>query len=300
VNTGAATVSPALRALLHGVVDYAGLFPPAGLSMRNAVAEYASQRSSPEAWMLGRFVVPVGRLDELASEAASDVRAGQGAWPLSALVSADPAADAEVIHRFNATHQERLVVESVELRAPTVDAIDWALPTLDRTLERYVEIPLGDSRALLQAIRQHGARAKARTGGITPDAFPTAIDLAHFIASCVQLEVPFKATAGLHHPLRGEQRLTYDNEAPTATMFGFLDVFVAAAFARSGAGEDMLVRLLEERDAAAFTFDGDVLRWRDRELSVTQVKAARRDVALSFGSCSFSEPVDDLHRLGVL
>ena len=300
MSAGAATVSPALRALLHGVVDYAGLFPPAGLSMRGAVAEYAAQQSSPQAWMLGRFVVPVGRLDELVSEAASYAGAGQGVWPLSALVSADPAGEAEVIRGFNSKHRGRFVVESVELRAPTVDAIDWALPALDPTLERYVEIPLGESRALLQAIRQHGARAKARTGGITPDAFPTATELAHFIVSCAQLEVPFKATAGLHHPLRGEQRLTYDSEAPTATMFGFLDVFVAATFARSGADEDVLVRLLEERDAAAFTFDGDVLRWRDRVLDVAQVKKARRDFALSFGSCSFREPVDDLHRLGVL
>jgi len=301
VSTRAASVAPALHALLERVVDYAGLFPPAGLSMHDAVTEYAAQRRSPNAWMLGRFVVPVGRLNELVREADGVRRDGEEAWPLSALVSADPAGDADFIRAFNKRHSGRLGVESVELRAATPEAIQWALAQMDHTLERYVEISIdGDPRASLDVMQRHGARAKARTGGVTPDLFPPPLALARFIVACAELGVPFKATAGLHHPLRGEQRLTYEHDAPSATMFGFLGVFVAAALARNGADEGTVLQVLEERDASAFTFGDATLRWRDRVLDATQVGSARDSFSISFGSCSFREPVDDLQRLGLL
>ncbi len=301
MSARAASVPPAVHALLEHVVDYAGLFPPAALSMDGAAAEYAAQRDSPHAWMLGRFVVPVERLDELAASSGTRQVGDRDAWPLSALVSADPAGDAEVIAAFVARQGGRFTVDSVELRAATPAAIDLALSQLEGTLERYVEIPLdADPRPLLQVIARHGGRAKARTGGVTADAFPSALHLARFIAACAELDVPFKATAGLHHPLRGEQRLTYDADAPAATMFGFLDLFIAAALARSGADEETLVRVLEERDAGAIAFSDGELRWRDHALDSAQVVVARHQLAISFGSCSFREPVDDLHRLGIL
>jgi hypothetical protein len=301
VSTRAASVSPVLHALLEGVVDYAGLFPPAGLPMQDAASEYAAQRRSGHSWMLGRFVAPVARLDELARAASAVRAADENAWPVSALVSADPAGDAEVIRNFNAGQRGRLVVQSVELRAATPEAIDWALAQGDHDVERYVEIPVEEEpRPSLRMIAKHGARAKVRTGGVTPDAFPTPASLARFIVACAELGVPFKATAGLHHPLRAEQPLTYDADAPRATMFGFVGLFVAAALARAGADEATVTQVLEERDASAFAFGDDALRWRDRTVSATHVAETRRGFALSFGSCSFREPVDDLQRLGVL
>lgn len=269
--------------------------------MGAAAAEYASQRGSAHAWMLGRFVVPVGRLDELARAAATFVGAATDPWPLSVLVSADPAGDASVIREFNRAHADRFRVEAMELRAATADAVEFALSQLDLSLERYVELPIDEDPApLLLTVKRHGARAKARTGGVTPDAFPSAEALAHFIAECARLDVPFKATAGLHHPLRGEQHLTYEAGSGTATMFGFLNVFVAAALARSGADIGALVRVLQERDARRFVFDDRALRWSDCTLDGPHLAATRREFALSFGSCSFREPVDDLRHLGLL
>jgi len=301
VSTHAAAVSPVLHALLERVVDYAGLFPPAALSMPDAVAEYARQRRSSNAWMLGRFVLPVTRLDELAGAGQAVRERDEATWPVSALVGADPAGDFQVIRAFNARHDGHFAVEAVELRAATPDAIDFALAQRRDALEHYVEIAIEDDpRPLLQAIRQHGARAKVRTGGVTADAFPAPAALARFIVACAELGVPFKATAGLHHPLRGEEPLTYESGATAATMFGFLGVFTAAALARHGADEATVIAVLEERDASAFSFTADALRWRDRTLDAGQVSASRREFALSFGSCSFREPVDDLHHLGIL
>jgi len=59
------SVPASLRAFLTGIVDYAGLFPPAKLPLEEAIRNYARYRTEPEAWMLGRFVCPVNQLHEL-------------------------------------------------------------------------------------------------------------------------------------------------------------------------------------------------------------------------------------------
>ena len=138
-----------------------------------------------------------------------------------------------------------------------------------------------------------------RTGGVVPGAIPTVEQVARFIARCAEARVSLKATAGLHHPVRGEHPLTYEPDAPSATMFGFVNVFVAAALALAGEREQLLAAVLDERDARAFRFDDVGASWRDRRLSLDQLSAGRR-FAVAFGSCSFREPVDDLQELALL
>ena len=293
--------SPSLRALVAGLVDYAGLFPPAMLSMTEAVARYASYRDSGDAWMLARFIVPVVRLDELAAGAAPYLASTGSPWRLSALVGDDAAAEADCIRSFNRSHAGRLVVDVAEVKAASVERIDLVSRALGAALTVYVELPhAADPRALLEAVRRTGARAKIRTGGVTADAFPSARQLARFIARCAQLGVPFKATAGLHHPLRGEYRLTYQPDSPVATMFGFLNAFAAGVLALAGMSEDALVDVLEERRITSFSFAADGLRWRSHMVTLEQLAWARASFAIAFGSCSFREPVDDLQELARL
>ena len=61
-STAAARSGTALAVLLDGLIDYAGLFPPAALSMPAAVAAYARYVIGTDRAMLGRFVVPAARL----------------------------------------------------------------------------------------------------------------------------------------------------------------------------------------------------------------------------------------------
>lgn len=295
---------PPLATLLAGLVDYAGLFPPAALDMPDAVREYAGYRRGTHAWMLGRFVLPVARLGEFAQ--AADLllpRDPKSAWPLAVLASADPAETVKLVGEFNCRHAAAgagaAVVDTLELKASTPAEIAMVVPKLPTWLVPYVEIPLADPAPLIDALARHHGRAKVRTGGIAAAAFPTAGEVARFIVACTKAGVPFKATAGLHHPLRGEFRLTYEPGSPSGTMFGFLNVFLAAALARTGADERDVAALLEERDAAAFAFAEDGVRWRRHHLSADVLRAAR-DAAVSFGSCSFREPVDDLTALGLL
>jgi hypothetical protein len=157
----------------------------------------------------------------------------------------------------------------------------------------YCEVPPGE----LDEVRRAGCFAKLRTGGLTPEAVPAVGDVAAFIRACAERRLPFKATAGLHHPVRAEHPLTYAADAPRAAMHGFLNVFLAAAFAWYGDRE--IEPVLAETDPAAFRFD-EQAHWRDRALDAGQVREARRHFAHSFGSCSFEEPVRDLEALGLL
>ncbi|MEO8624077.1 MAG: hypothetical protein ABI625_23560 [bacterium] len=286
----------ALRALLAELIDYAGLFPPAALPLADVQQRYDAYRRSPDAWALGPLVVPAARLAELAALIGDGAK---DALPVSALIGDDVAQDAESVRNANASG--RIAVRSVEARASSLDVMGAVTNAFAKDVVVYLEIPVAeDPREHVVAIRQCGARAKIRTGGVTPDAFPTAAHCARFIARCAELDVAFKATAGLHHPLRGAFRLTYADDAPRGTMFGFLNVFAAGVFARGSMPETALAELLDERDVTAFRFTDDAVHWRAHSISLDDVIAARATFAMSFGSCSFREPIDDLHQLGLL
>lgn len=238
-----------LRVLLENLIDYAGLFPPAALSMQDAVRNYARYRDGEHAWMLGKFVVPQARAKEVPEE-----------FPLSVLGVDEVKASSE---------------EEVAQFPPGV----------------YVEIA---DVALLDAIARRGQRAKIRTGGITTDAFPKIENVAAFLRACKAKGVAFKATAGLHHPLRCVKPLTYEPSAPVGTMHGFLNVFLAAALLDHADG------ILGESDPRAFAFDDGHASWRGHRVTTEELRAVRRDFAISFGSCSFEEPLNDLKELGWL
>ena len=157
----------------------------------------------------------------------------------------------------------------------------------------YCEVPVGE----MDEVQRAGCLAKVRTGGVKPEAIPGVADVAAFLRACADRRLAFKATAGLHHPVRAEHPLTYAADAPRAVMHGFLYVFLSAAFAWHGDRD--LEPVLAETDPAAFRFD-DRARWRDRSLAAEQVRDARQRFAHSFGSCSFDEPVRDLEALGLL
>jgi hypothetical protein len=286
-----------LRILLHQIVDYAGLFPPASLTMDQATANYAAYREQPEAWMLGRFVVPVARLADFEDAAGPLLGQGPG-WRLSALLGADTAADIATLDAFNRRHTGRATIDVVELRAASVYEIVAAGRAIGMDLTAYVEIPPdADPRPLIAQIEAAGLRAKIRTGGVTAEAFPDAETVARFIAACVENEVAFKATAGLHHPIRAAYRLTYAPDSPSAPMYGYLNVFVAAALLSDGGSLEDAVAVLRETDPAAFQFDESGISVRGRCLPNKLLAHTREGTAIAFGSCSFREPVDDLRLL---
>lgn len=317
------TMPRSIQTLMAGLIDYAGLFPPAKLSMAAAAENYGRDRMGEHEWVLGRFICPVSRLWEFSKAAAAMMpgtyatsgyreyaEAGEP-WRVSAIIDGELTKDLNTIADFNQHHAEEAhgmaQIDAVELKATDAAFIDRAVETIEDDLFPFFEIPAAqDPRGLIAALSGTASGAKIRTGGVTPEAFPSCEQVARFIAACAAADVPFKATAGLHHPLRAEHPLTYEPGCPRGLMHGFLNVFLAAAFLKLGRmDETMAAAVLCERDPGAFIFTDDGVSWRtpgraDYVIDVTELAKVRETFALSYGSCSFTEPVDDLKKLGLM
>jgi hypothetical protein len=295
--------SRALESLLTGLIDYAGLFPPAGLGMDAAIRNYGSYVDGEDAWMLGRFIVPAARLEEYA-EAVRNAGIDASAWSLSVLATA---ADAENIARFNKGADESGAgglgsIDVLEIKAASAREIQDAAQAFDGNYHIYFETPPEKWHALLQATAVAKARAKIRTGGEVPGAIPEESRVLEFLRIASERRLAFKATAGLHHPLRAMQRLTYKPDSPQAVMHGFLNVFCAAALLwHEPKQRQEAAWMLSERDADAITMD-EAMTWHNSGAMLTaeQIREAREKFCIGFGSCSFTEPIEDLRKLGWL
>lgn len=289
----------AIRVLMSGLIDYAGLFPPAKLDMQAAVQNYAAYRSGHEAWALGNFIVPAGRLAEFEVTPKPPIP-----WSLSVLLSggaaAEIAADVRKMEEL-LSRNSGATVHAIECKARDAGAVEAVLALLPEDVPAYFELPLGEgSKDCIAVLAARGARAKIRTGGVTAAAFPDTNQVLDFIECCAFLNVPFKATAGLHHPLRSRRPLTYEENSASGVMHGFINVFLAAALAYLGADRAEILTLLEEQSASAFVLEDDGVRGHGHRITVEQLSEVRQRFAISFGSCSFTEPLHDLKALGWL
>lgn len=289
--------------LMFGLIDYAGLFPPAELAMLDAVGNYAEYLRSPDVSALGKFILPADRLEEF-ENAIGDVRGGAKSstpWRISVLVKDDVEESLARLGRFAALSDADspiALVAAIELPFSRLADVGKARGPGRAGYDTYVEVSAADDvdRAI-PTVKAAGAKAKLRTGGVTSSAFPTTHRIVRFLRACCDSGVAFKATAGLHHPLRAEYALTYEPDSQRSLMFGFLNVFLAAAFVWNGADDATAARILDEADHSAFAFTDSAISWRGREISVNRIAEARRAFAVSFGSCSFREPVDELKLL---
>jgi hypothetical protein len=298
--TQAGTRSDARRALLERLIDHAALFPPASMDMPDALAEDRAAREDPHAWMIGRFVCPASRLEELGEELPL-----ADAPPLSVVL--DGAARAREEDWVGALIDDLAAVADALERAATILATEAYLPSArpapptiigaQRVLKRvgcvaYFELRPDESwrdslPATIGSLAVIGARAKVRCGGHT---VPPVDQLALVVASCCQAGVRFKATAGLHHPVRSE-----------GGEHGFLNLLAAAVFAHAhGLSAKALEPVLAETDPAAFEVGPDCISVCGMSADAAQVAAAREQLFDGYGSCSWREPVEGLQEMGIL
>mgnify|MGYP003393168287 CR=1 FL=1 len=291
------------RVLLAEIIDYAGLFPPSQLSMQEAVLNYATYRMSNYGWMLGRFVLPAARLPELMDHAREFIsRDGKSEWRLSVIAGEDINQTIKEIREFQRLYPNGVKVDMLEVKAATPSKIENTVSAVPDGITTYFEIVDGKSFVdLVATLAMKQQRAKLRTGGVVTDDFPKTHEIIRFVRTCMAANVPFKATAGLHHPIRCYKPLTYAENAPQGTMHGFLNVLLMTGFARESYRVSLLEELMEEEFGEAFTFGELDVKWRDDHfLTNSHLSLLRRKGMISFGSCSFDEPIADLQSLGVL
>ena len=307
-------MTESLRALLAGLIDYAGLFPPAKLSLPEALVNHVRYRASADAWMLGRFICPAARLSELT--ALGDVFRNGPPLTISALgrggfsreeFLAGLRADLADIDDCRQRHAGQVVIDVLETRLSAdspaartaLDNVAELMRPAGMTL--FFEIPTSwDSEFLdlIYAITEtpfaRPVGFKMRTGGLGTGAIPSCKQVAIALADCLAEQLPFKATAGLHHPF---SRFGQGNGG---RMYGFINLFTAGVLLHANKSElERVWVLLEDEDPDHFRFTDAGLDWQGLTASTEEIVRARQKV-LSFGSCSFDEPRADLRALGWL
>ena len=295
----------ARAALLHGLVDYAGLFPPANLELTVAMERFDAHLQGLDAVRLGRFILPVARLGELAPCLGANWREER---PLRLSLLASPedlAVVAEFMDGYNAVR-----VEALELRMPSgTDAAAW----LDRLvtglvrngltgLAVYVELnPGNDSEQLAACGDLQGSHplrrlgAKLRCGGVRAELVPPVARVASVIATAHDCAVPLKFTAGLHHPVRGM------DQTEDAPMHGFLNVYGATLLAHEhDLDAAALEAVITDTNPRSFRLDETAFAWCDQTVAAARIAELRKTLLGGFGSCSFAEPMADLRSLSLL
>lgn len=312
--------SAAMQCFLERLLDYAGLFPPTQLPLEEALPKYLKYRTGDDRWMLGHFICPARRLVDLRPY-AEEFR-GSNPFPVSVLGSRAAgleefvvafAEDIRAVEIFRDEHGETVTPNVLETFLPVsiIEAGDHALAEyLDLVgstglfEQVYVEVPIQSRwrEHFRTAILHLGRRSespkfglKIRCGGLVADAFPSPEQLAFVVATCRNYAIPFKATAGLHHPVRH-----YDDRIG-AYRHGFLNLFGAAVFAHAlDISETAIERILRSETIEAFVFDEQSFEFDQFRVSATQVCEARSALARSFGSCSFDIPRNDLRAARLL
>ncbi|MDD5363599.1 MAG: hypothetical protein PHN88_15865 [Ignavibacteria bacterium] len=317
---------------MRGIIDYAGMYPPANLNLADAFRNYCNYLVSQDEWMISRFVCSLNSFENIFKGGSAALKMVEdfdfGRWiSFSILLNQEPKVkdflisfrkDLEKVKKISEEYPGKVVADTFEFKLPAELNGKFGTHAVKKMLEEindvltwsgllgariFVEPPIDNNynsvfRKLAEASadsNHKGSRAglKLRTGGITQESFPSVEQIASALDACKQNKIPFKATAGLHHPVR------HQNENAGLKMHGFFNVFGAGIlhFANS-LSENELRNIVMDENGSAFGFTNDIFSWNDITADKTMVEKARNEFVISFGSCSFDEPREDLNKMG--
>lgn len=290
----------AIYEFMNSIMDYAGLFPPAELSLEKSISNYNHYLKSSENWMLSKFIIPAGILNQipplLKLEKVSDK------FSFSVIIS-DSEKDLENIIKFKKSFS-KIEIGALEVKPQMrleslLNNIQFIRNEINNDINIFIESSINPDNTLIEELvklrnQDINIGYKLRTGGITQDAFPSPDIIASVIKSCAEKRIPFKATAGLHHPFT-----RFDSSVNTK-MYGFVNIFAAGLFAvKFLLNETDLIKIITDENPHNFLFENNLI-WRDYEISSGDISEIRRKYFISFGSCSFDEPREDLKNLKLL
>jgi len=292
-------MNKAIYEFMYGIIDYAGLFPPAEHNLEEAITNYNKYLHSPDSWILSKFIIPASLLNSVPPALNEKILTANGSY--SVIISNTE--DIESIIKYKNIYKKTFI-SALEIK-PNVNLdnlsnkIKFIKNEVNKDIEIYFESNTNPDRRLIEQIkelRKNGMNAgyKLRTGGVTQDAFPSPEIVASVIKLCAENKIPFKATAGLHHPF------THFSSDMNTGMYGFINIFSAGMFAiKYNPDEKELTDIITDENPGNFFFE-DNLKRGDYELSSEEIRHIRRDYFISFGSCSFDEPREDLRKLKLL
>jgi hypothetical protein len=326
-------ISNSLKKLITNLIDYAGLFPPASLPLNEAYKNYIRYINESDEWILSKFICPAKQLSSLAELIKEDDNdksfsisvLGRGGANAEEFIKGT-AEDVVLITQFLQQRKQKSLPDAFEVRFPedlilenNIDAMYEVMNSAAAVCKEnipfpvkiFFELPLkNDWKASVNnfaaALKKHNeyfgqdknfprSGLKLRTGGVEASAFPSVEQVAYVINTCYENQLPVKFTAGLHHPVR------HYNDSVKTRMHGFLNIFGAAVLLYGNdLLEEDLVNIISDEQAGNFKFDDEFFRWKEFKAPLQVIENARKNFAISYGSCSFDEPREDLHSLKLM
>lgn len=321
----------AIYLFMENLIDYAGMYPPARLPLTDALQRYLSYRKNKYSTFLSRFICPAGKLDELSTR-VSTLMADEKPVVLS--VTGQPhestaeflsglQGDIGKMERLYRRRNNRVTIDFYEIKfpaelleKPAAGEIQSFLKKTTGLFQENFDSPVrlffeGDFRgnweerltAIFNGFRRYRESApeqtgslpgfKIRCGGETLDAYPSPAQVAFTLVQTAHYRIPLKATAGLHHPIR------HFNKAAGVQMHGFINLFGTGILLYHSPQQAYLAReIIEDEIPAHFQFNERGFFWKDLFVPVKTIREARSRFLISYGSCNFEEPIQDLADLG--
>ncbi|MEO6694063.1 MAG: hypothetical protein ABIY50_07845 [Ignavibacteria bacterium] len=325
-NHATSLLTKSIKAFTAHLIDYAGLFPPAKLTIDTALENYINYINGEDKWMISTFICPVKLLSELQI-------IFNKTYPLEKLINLSVLGrgghskddfvknfEEDLIYWKNINSDQSIKTNLFEIKLPDglitshdendiSDFIDYIFKKIDEEIAHPVFIFLEghvgtewkkNISALIEGIKIHNNKKKNcgfkfRTGGVEQYSFPTSEQIAFCIRECIDREIQIKFTAGLHHPFRH-----YDKEIDII-MHGFINVFGAGIISlRHNLSNAGLKNIISDDNPKNFIFTDEFFSWNDWKIPVEDIEFARKDLMISFGSCSFEEPLEDLRLANLL
>lgn len=316
-----------LKYFMTGIIDYAGMYPPAKLAFEQAFTNFLAYQQVDDHWMMNRFVFPIQQAHQLITF-AEQLSLSKKPIKLSVLPVYKDRAN-EFIQQFHSDYQILSdVIKKNELNLD-ITLFEFKLPeelknasqslvypffnsflsvfdskTLKKTsvyvemckLDRDWQYSMDRFTNLLAFYPTRNTFGfKLRCGGITSESFPEVSMVAGAIFMCREKGLSMKFTAGLHHPL------SHFNSSLNTRMYGFFNVLGAAVLSHTHllSTKELEELIIEER-IDQFSFADQGMKWRDYVVNTEQIKQARDQFCIGYGSCSFDEPRQDLRSLQLL
>ncbi|MCB0345492.1 MAG: hypothetical protein KDD66_10260 [Bdellovibrionales bacterium] len=323
--------SGASAAFTAGLIDYAGLFPPASLKLSEAVSNFKRYSTGDNSAILGDFICPVEKLREaraLADKQGADVRfvaLPHYGGELGDLPGDFSEAGKELESFTSEFGVQRIGALELKLSEETAQNLEerggvteliTGLSAFNFLFERgvpaYVELVYDAGQrvspqwqesivkivVVLSELRSElgvPLGFKLRCGGPRAEDVPSAAQVAFAINQCREAQLPVKFTAGLH------KAACSHNSVGEVKEHGFLNVFGAAILSYAIELEfPKLVDFVQQKDVSKISFGPDSMTLGGHTVSLEKVKKARELLAVGFGSCSFEEPIDELRKLSIL
>ncbi|MGB9696249.1 MAG: hypothetical protein ACP5P3_03410 [Ignavibacteria bacterium] len=315
-----------LYTLLYKIIDYAGMFPPANLELTEAFNNFKSYATGEHSWLLNRFIIPVSQLKYFAElYQQSEPKNTSLSYLLSKidnkreffLTLEDELKTLQNFERlfssfsdtpsyFELNCPREVVTENKQsLRDFVRDTTLAIANTRKAAYNVFYELPVVEFEETVfkyfveylatENLNGYPTHLKLRAGGTVSEHFPSSDTLAKILITLKEFNVGFKATAGLHHPFR-----YFDSKIETK-VHGFLNLFCAAILTYIyPLDREALFILLEEANRDDFVFSENNINYKDWNVDTYSIEKARKEFAFSYGSCSFTEPVDDLKKLQML